>query len=258
VAAVAQNVYDDAAFFAAYAQLPRSVHGLDAAPEWPALQAMLPPLPGAHVVDLGCGYGWFCRWAAQAGAAAVRGIDLSERMLARARADTDDPRIAYERQDLDDVRLPPAAFDLAYSSLTLHYLTDLERFLARVHAALVPGGALVFSCEHPIATAPSRPAFTTTAEGRTAWPLDRYLDEGPRTTDWLAPGVVKQHRTIASYVDALLGAGFTLTRLVEWGPSPEQVAEHPEWAPEVERPPFLLAAARAGRHSESASGSTRR
>jgi hypothetical protein len=31
---VAQNVDDDEAFFAAYARLPRSVHGLDAAPEW--------------------------------------------------------------------------------------------------------------------------------------------------------------------------------------------------------------------------------
>jgi SAM-dependent methyltransferase len=257
VAGVAQNVYDDEAFFAAYARLPRSVDGLEAAPEWPALRAMLPPLAGARVVDLGCGYGWFCRWAVDHGAAAVLGVDLSERMLARARADTADgaeTRIAYERQDLDDVRLPAAAFELAYSSLTLHYLTELDRFLRRVHDALVPGGTFTFSAEHPIATAPSRPAFETAADGRTAWPLDRYLDEGPRTTDWLAPGVVKQHRTIGTYVEALLGAGFTPTRLVEWGPSPEQVAAHPEWAPEVERPPFLLMRC----HSASASGSTRR
>jgi 2-polyprenyl-3-methyl-5-hydroxy-6-metoxy-1,4-benzoquinol methylase len=30
---------------------------------------MLPPLSGLRVVDLGCGYGWFCRWARDQGAA---------------------------------------------------------------------------------------------------------------------------------------------------------------------------------------------
>jgi hypothetical protein len=39
------------------------------------------------------------------------------------------------------------------------------------------------------------------------WPLDGYLDPGPRTTDWLAPGVVKYHRGVGDYVDALLRAG---------------------------------------------------
>ena len=57
-----QNIYDDPAFFAGYSRLNRSVAGLDGAPEWPALQAMLPDLRRASVVDLGCGFGWFCRW----------------------------------------------------------------------------------------------------------------------------------------------------------------------------------------------------
>lgn len=59
-----QNIYDQADFFAGYSQLPRSLHGLDGAPEWPDLQAMLPDLKGKRVLDLGCGFGWFCRWAA--------------------------------------------------------------------------------------------------------------------------------------------------------------------------------------------------
>ena len=56
---MAQNIYDNPAFFEGYAQLPRSVQGLDGAPEWPALKAMLPDLTGTSVIDLGCGYGWF-------------------------------------------------------------------------------------------------------------------------------------------------------------------------------------------------------
>jgi 2-polyprenyl-3-methyl-5-hydroxy-6-metoxy-1,4-benzoquinol methylase len=241
---VAQNIYDDDGFFAGYATLDRSVRGLAGAAEWPTLQTLLPPLGGRAVVDLGCGYGWFCRWAAGQGAATVRGIDLSEKMLARARSDTNDSRITYDRQDLDSLTLPTASFDLAYSSLVLHYLVGLDRFLAAVHAALRPGGTFVASTEHPLYTAPTDPAFTTAPDGRSIWPLDRYLDEGPRTTDWFAPGVVKQHRTVGTYVNALVQAGLVVTAVVEWGPSPAQVAQVPEWRVERDRPPFLLLAAR--------------
>ena len=119
---MAQNIYDDEEFFVAYSGLRRSVEGLDGAPEWPTLRSMLPTMSGRRVVDLGCGFGWFSRWAAAAGAASVLGIDLSEKMLARAVADTSDDRITYQRQNLDVVELPAAAFDVAYSSLALHYL----------------------------------------------------------------------------------------------------------------------------------------
>src|SRR4051812_45207326 len=213
---MAQNIYDDARFFTAYADLPRSLHGLGAAPEWPSLRDMLPPLAGLRVVDLGCGFGWFCRWAAAQGAASVLGVDLSERMLERAVRETTDPVVRYHRADLDAVELAPAAFDLAYSSLTLHYLPDLDQVLAGVRAALAPGGRLVASVEHPVYTAPSSPGFVPRPAGRPVWPLDGYLRPGPRTTDWLAPGVVKHHRTVEGYVGGLLGAGFTLTGLQEW------------------------------------------
>lgn len=239
---MAQNVYDDEGFFDAYSQLPRSQHGLDAAGEWPVMQELLPPLDGCRVVDLGCGYGWFCRWAVEHGAASVLGIDLSERMLARARHDTAGSAITYARQDLDDVDLPSASFDVAYSSLTVHYLLDVNAFIDRVHAALVPGGAFVFSAEHPIYTAPSHPGFVDDFDGRATWPVDGYLVEGPRLTDWLAPGVVKQHRTIGTYFTSLRRAGFDVHRLVEWGPTAEQIAANPQWAVEVERPQFLLVA----------------
>lgn len=237
---MAQNIYDDEAFFSQYGQLPRAAHGLDEAPEWPTLRAMLPPLHGLRVVDLGSGLGWFCRWAASSGAETVLGIDLSERMLAAARATTTDEHVRYDRQDLDELVLPPHAYDVAYCSLTLHYLSDLPRFFSVVAGALVPGGTLVCSLEHPIFTAPSSAAFVLDGDGDVTWPLDRYFDEGPRITDWLAPGVVKQHRTLATYVTALLDAGFALTSLIEWGPSAADLAAHPDWSAEVERPAFLL------------------
>jgi len=142
---VAQIIYDDAEFFAAYSSIPRSVEGLDGAAEWPTLGAMLPDVAGLRVVDLGCGLGWFCRWAVAAGAASVLGIDLSENMLARATAAATDPRITYQRQDLDDVDLAAGAYELAYSSLTLHYLGDLGDFVAKVHGFFQAAGSSALS-----------------------------------------------------------------------------------------------------------------
>jgi SAM-dependent methyltransferase len=174
----------------------------------------------------------------------VLGIDLSARMLERATADTDETRITYLRQDLDVIELPAAAFDVAYSSLALHYLEDLGRILATVQQSMVAGGVFVFSIEHPIYSAPSNPQFVADASDRVTWPLDRYLVEGPRTTDWLAPGVVKHHRTIATYLSCLQEAGFVLEHFDEWAPTAAQIGEHPEWAVELERPQFLLIGAR--------------
>jgi len=238
-----QNIYDDESFFAGYSRLPRSVEGFDGAPEWPTLRAMLPEVSGYRAVDLGCGFGWFCRWARQNGAASVLGLDVSEKMLDRARAQTDDPAITYKRADLERLDLPAASFELAYSSLALHYLENLEGMLRVVYHALTPGGWLVFSAEHPMTTAPAAPGWVTAADGHQTWPVDNYLSEGPRSTDWLAKGVIKQHRTIASYLNRLIGLGFAISRVEEWGPSSEQVTAHPEWANEAQRPAFLLVAA---------------
>lgn len=239
-----QNIYDNDEFFAGYSRLPRSVGGLDDAPEWPALRALLPGLHGRKVVDLGCGFGWFCRWARENGAAQVLGIDVSEKMLAQARATTSDTEITYTRADMERLELAPAAFDVVYSSLALHYIANLDILLSQVHRSLVEGGSLVFSVEHPIYTAPADPNWFVAATGRKVWPVDRYLDEGPRSTDWLAKGVIKQHRTLATYLNAILRSGFALRHVEEWGPTEEQIAARPQFADEHQRPPFLLVAAR--------------
>lgn len=244
---MAQNIYDSEEFFQAYSRLPRSVKGLDGAPEWPSIRALLPDLRGASVLDLGCGFGWFCRWARANGAARVVGIDLSEKMLARARADTADPAIEYRRGDLETLTLGPESFGLVYSSLAFHYLEHLSALFAEVFRALAPGGKLVFSVEHPIYTAPADPKWTFDDSGRKSWPVNRYLDEGPRSTDWLASGVIKQHRMLATYINLLLRAGFALDHVEEWAPTQVQIAAEPEWAAERERPPFLLIAARRER-----------
>jgi hypothetical protein len=139
--------------------------------------------------------------------------------------------------------LTPGSFGLAYSSLALHYIEGLDRLLDTVHGALVTRGHLVFSVEHPIYTAPSHPGWETDAVGARRWPVNDYLVEGPRTTDWLTKGVIKQHRTTAHYLNALLRHGFAISHVEEWGPTDAQIAARPVLADERQRPPFLLVSA---------------
>jgi hypothetical protein len=91
--------------------------------------------------------------------------------------------------------------------------------------------------------APAHPRWLVGGDGSKSWPVDHYLVEGQRTTDWLAPGVIKQHRTIGTTLNLLIKAGFTIRHVEEWGPTDEQIAATPALEQERERPMFLLIAA---------------
>ncbi|WP_428487626.1 class I SAM-dependent methyltransferase [Rhodopila sp.] len=240
-----QNIYDNADFFAGYARLPRSVEGLGAALEWPAFQRLLPPLAGRRILDLGCGLGHFAREARVRGARSVIGVDLSGNMLAAARARGDDPGITYRQASLEAFEPDQAGFDLVVSMLALHYIADYRSIVRRFAGWLAPGGRLAFSVEHPIYTARGTSEWHSGADGAPAhWPVDRYRDEGERRVQWFVDGVVKYHRTIETYVNALLDAGLLLVRLEE--PEAESaalLAARPALHEERRRPAFLLLAA---------------
>lgn len=235
-----QNIYDDPDFLARYSTLDRQVRGLDGAAEWPDLRSLLPDVSGRQVVDLGCGFGWFSRWAQEHGAASVRGIDISTKMLERARAETAAASVEYRRLDLELLDLDPGSADLVFSSLALHYVRDLDRLLSSVAAALMPGGALVFSVEHPILSAPTSQKFESSEGGNRVWPLDNYLVEGERVRSWFVDGVVKEHRTVATYVNTVIDAGLVVDRIIEWGSSADDIEARPELADDRHRPWFLL------------------
>lgn len=239
---MSQNIYDNQTFFDGYAQLSRSVQGLDGAPEWPTIRSILPDLQGKKVVDLGCGYGWFCRSAREQGADRVLGMDLSEKMLGKAKEMTEDPAIEYRQQDLEALQLPAASFDLVYSSLTLHYIEDLGKLFATVYQALVNGGEFIFTAEHPIYTAPKHQGWLVDEAGQKSWPINGYQQEGKRISNWLAEGVIKQHRMLGTYINLLIQQGFTIRYLNEWGPSAQQITDNPALDEEKERPMIFILA----------------
>lgn len=112
-----------------------------------------------------------------------------------------------------------------------------------MHAALRPGGSLVFSIEHPVFMAAAHPHWISDEDDRKTWPVNGYAIEGERRTNWFADGVRKFHRTIGTTVNTLIEAEFHIRRIEEFAPTPKQIKENVGLAEELERPMLLLISA---------------
>lgn len=240
-----QNIYDDPRFFEGYSQLRRHESGLNAAVDQPAMRSLLPPLTGKRVLDLGCGFGKMCRYAIEQGAASMVGVDISARMLAKAREETADPRISYVQSALEDLSLAPASFDVVVSSLAIHYVERFDSICANVRSWLVPGGAFVFSVEHPMVTAFRMGPYLEENGEEEHWLIDNYKVEGIRHTQWFIDDVIKYHRSIETYVNTLIDNGFAIVRLLEPEATADAIRERPELREESRRPTFMVISARS-------------
>jgi predicted TPR repeat methyltransferase len=106
------------------------------------------PRQDRDVLDLGCGTG-LAGLAFRPYARALVGVDLSERMVEKARA-----RGVYDRLTVGDMiealRSAPAAFDLIVAADALGYLGDLAPLFSAARGALRPGGHFAASVEESI------------------------------------------------------------------------------------------------------------
>ena len=212
-----QNIYDDERFYELYANLRAKSAGLNDVLEIPAFRTLLPNLNGKRILDLGCGFGDSCKWYASQGAKQVVGADISQRMIHRAERDFADAKIEYRCIAMEDADFHDGEFDLVLSSLAFHYVADFDTLIKKITRWLKPGGFLIFSQEHPIATAKKIPEGWVKNESgeKMHWILDHYHDEGIRWHHWLVQGVVKYHRTLASMMNCLMDNGLNLVRILE-------------------------------------------
>lgn len=233
-----ENIYDVAAFFEAYAGMPRSREGLDAAGEWHRLRALFPDVRGKRVLDLGCGYGWHCRYAAEQGASGVLGLDGSEKMISKAKAETSGGEIRYEVCPLEEYAYPEESWDLVISNLVLHYVEDLESVYRNVRRTLKAGGCFLFNIEHPVFTAGIRQDWIYDENGRPLyWAVDNYYYPGKRETLFLGQRVEKQHHTLTQILNPLPRIGFRLEAVEEAEPPAAMREKMPD---EMRRPMMLL------------------
>lgn len=181
--------------------------------ENPAFLDELGDVEGLAILELGCGDGTFAAECVAAGCASFQGVDGSAEMIERARSAA--PSAAFDLGRMEDLRTADATYDLVVARMALHYVVDLPSLLIEMRRALRPGGRLIFSVVHPVVT-----AAESVADGpRTSVTVDDYFKAGDRTRSWFGSEVVWQHRTIESYVAAVLAAGFELTSLRECEPA---------------------------------------
>ncbi|MBQ6934193.1 MAG: class I SAM-dependent methyltransferase [Clostridia bacterium] len=234
------NIYDNKDFFDSYSQMSRSVYGLSGAGEWQTLEPLFPPLEGKNILDLGCGYGWHAKYAADKGAVSVTAIDGSEKMINMAKIRNSHEKIAYSVQNIEDFAFENEKYDVVISNLVLHYIDDLTSVYKNVLKTLTKGGTFLFNIEHPTFTAGVGQSWAYDENGNIAhWPVDNYYITGQRETDFLGHSVKKYHHTLTQIIMGLIECGFEIKAVVEAGP-PENMMDIPGMKDELRRPMMLI------------------
>lgn len=238
-----ENKYDNEIFFKKYSQMMRSQKGLQGAGEWSELQKILPDFQGKTVLDLGCGYGWHCKYAAENGAALVLGTDISQKMIHTAKTINHAAQIEYRRAAMEDLDFSEQSFDVILSSLAFHYIESFEPLAANIAKWIKSGGNFVFSVEHPVFTSYGSQDWYYDENGNILhFPVDNYYYEGQREAVFLGEPVIKYHRTLTTYLNTLLQNGFELQHIIEPQP-PKEMMHLDGMKDEMRRPMMLLVSA---------------
>jgi 2-polyprenyl-3-methyl-5-hydroxy-6-metoxy-1,4-benzoquinol methylase len=181
-------------------------------------------LAGARVCDLCCGEGYLGRYLKARGAGEVVGIDLSAELIEVAKQRATGAELSYRVDDAQALAsVADGAFDAVASQLALMDVADHRRLFAAARRVLKPGGVFVFSLLHPcfegrpfhMRDAP--PYLLDEAGAPIAYAVRRYATEGHWQSggDGVRGRVGSYHRTLSTYVNDLIAAGFVLERLEE-------------------------------------------
>jgi ubiquinone/menaquinone biosynthesis C-methylase UbiE len=197
------------------------------------------------VLDVACGQGLATRAVAARGAARVGGIDSAPQMIEHARRHSvpEDRDVSYQvgdAQRLDNVE--DASVDGVTCQLALMDIGDLDATLRSIHRVLKPSGWFVFVIAHPCFLAPDA-LLTATQAGRPAITITDYFEE--RFWRSSNPNGVRRvgnyHRTLSTYLNALVRSKFTLEAVDEPRAGPLLAEQQPLYA---DVPMFFAARAR--------------
>ena len=101
------------------------------------------PIPGAKVLDAGCGTGRLALEFARMGCM-VTGVDVSPAMLEKARRRTGTlPGVALVQADVEKLPFPGAAFDLVLAFTVLEFTPNPGAAVRELWRVVKPGGSLV-------------------------------------------------------------------------------------------------------------------
>lgn len=174
-----------------------------------------------QVCDLACGEGFLSRLLAAKGAR-VTGVDLSHNLLRHAQQQSEGLAIVYIHDDAQMLsKVADATFDAVVCHMALMDIPELEAVLLSVHRVLKQGGAFIFCILHPCFESPfdaHNPPHEVDDRGNAiAIRVTKYGAEGK----WYSGSTGMRgtlgsiHRTLSTYLNSLIGAGFTITELDE-------------------------------------------
>lgn len=232
--------YDDAAIFDTYMAKRNHTDNANDTLEKPVILELAGDLTNRRILDLGCGDATFGREALNKGCETYVGIDGSLNMVAAAQQNLAGTIGKVLLANIEEWDYPSNAFDLVVSRLAFHYIKDIEAVFNQIHEAIIPGGRLLFSVEHPVITSCDR---AWQGNGlRQEWTVDNYFNTGQRITSWMGGQVVKYHRTIEDYFVGLQRAGFVVETIREATPQRERFEQEAAFQRRQRIPLFLIMA----------------
>jgi 2-polyprenyl-3-methyl-5-hydroxy-6-metoxy-1,4-benzoquinol methylase len=204
--------------------------------EWafPMLLDLLGDIHAQHICDLGCGEGRIARLLAQRGAR-VAGIDLSPELIKIAqREEAAHPLgIHYDVDNAQSLNtIPDATFDGVVCGLALMDIPDLGATCRAVCRVLRPAGWFAFLITHPCFAAPHA-RLRTAPDGAVSWEIRTYFPEGfwrSQEAGNLCARVGAYHRTLSTYLNTLVSAGFVITRMLEPQPPAPVIERGPSYS----------------------------
>ncbi|GAB2644388.1 class I SAM-dependent methyltransferase [Kribbella swartbergensis] len=175
---------------------------------------------GQEVCVVACGQGREARYLAGQGAV-VTGVDLSEKLLERARQheETEPLGISYRHGDAHTLDgLATDSFDGVVCYMSLMDIPDLDAALRSMARVLEPGGWYVVAITHPCFKTPATGEIVDHVDHSVRRTVGKYFVEGY----WDGPGVHRDalpvgayHRTLSTYVNTLNAAGLVIDQLRE-------------------------------------------
>jgi ubiquinone/menaquinone biosynthesis C-methylase UbiE len=106
----------------------------------------LPDVRGLDIIELGCGTAYWSAWLKKRGARRVVGVDVTPAQLATAREMAGEFGLDIEllEANAEQVPLPDASFDLAFSEYGASIWCDPYLWIPEAARLLRPGGELLF------------------------------------------------------------------------------------------------------------------
>lgn len=211
----------------------------------PAFMSMLPDVKGLSGLDIGCGEGSNTRQVASRGAK-MTAVDIAPTFIRYAlEKEREDPLgIVYSVADGTELPFPDYSFDFCTAFMSFMDMVDHEKAIKESYRVLRPGGFLQFSICHPCFNSSARRWIDDDEGGHIGLAVTDYFKEGqPIIEEWIfneTPAdlkaklpkfrILSYHRTLSSWMNLVLDAGYSIERVHEPTASDEAIRKYPHLA----------------------------